>query len=282
MCVLSAGVGNTTQMDTPTHLRTSFRLTALGLVALAGSSLLATPTVRAQDAYHCIDDLSEDEIDYRLSKIQKSFDSGKSHAAGWRFGWMFALSGITGVSAYNLATRQNAKPERFFEYALLGGGLAQIIQLAAIPMPGVYGAKRIRRKPANSIEEKREKLRYATKTLEKSATIQEYFSGPNWGGGGVLYGLVMGSVYVGKYNKDIGAMPKRDARVRARLRAAGMYLLPPALSVGQALSHPTNNYTYWEDYRETACSGKYYDKDDAGPEFDLGMGPTNLTLTVRF
>ena len=269
-------------MTTPKQRRVASRMTFVLGAALAASISIAVPTARAQNAYHCIEELSEDQLDYRIRKIQNNFEDGQDKAAAWRFGWMFALAATVMQPTYNLVTQDSPRAERFFEWAIIGGGIANVLQLAIIPMPGVWGAKRIRRKPGTTIEEKRAKLRYATETLEKSAKVQEYLGGPNFGGGGVIYGLVMGSVYVGLYHDEIGQLPSRHDRVKARLRAAGLYLLPPTLSIGQAVTHPKHSYEYWEEYRGIACSSKYYDTGRPGPEFDLGFGGTSLTLKVRF
>ncbi|MDH3624530.1 MAG: hypothetical protein OES69_13595 [Myxococcales bacterium] len=269
-------------MTTPGQHRGASRITFLFGAALAVGIALAASTARAQDAYHCIEELSEDQLDYRIQKIQSNFEDGQEKAAAWRFGWMFALAGSLMQPTYNLVTQESPRAERFFEWAIIGGGIAAVLQLAVIPMPGVWGAKRIRRKPGKTIEEKRAKLRYATQTLEKSAKVQEYLGGPNYGGGGVVYGLVMGSVYVGLYHDENGDLPTAFDRRMARFRAAGLYLIPPVLSIGQAVSHPKHSYEYWEQYRGIACSSKYYDTSERGPELDLGFSGTSLTLKVRF
>ena len=270
-------------MDTPTTPGALLRLFALlGATLLSVSSLTAS-TVQAQDAYHCIEDLSEDHVEYRINKIQRSFEDGQTKAAAWRFGWMFGLAGATSVGAYNLVSRENSpRHERFFEWALIGGAAAAILQFSIIPMPDVWGAKRIRKKKADTLEQKRAKLRYATQTLEKSSKIQAYFSGSNYWGGGIVYGVTMGSVYVAKYKDEYTKLPSRHDRVLARFRAAGLFLLPPTLTVGQSLTAPTHSYEYWEEYRSVACSDHYYDAGDTGPEFDLSVGGMKLNLTVRF
>ena len=257
------------------------RATLLATIVVAVGVLSAAPGL-AQDPYHCIEDLSEDELDHRIRGIERNFEEGQQHAAAWRFGWMFSSAGILTWPAYNLSTRDAPKAERYYEWAIIAGGVATVLQLAVVPMPGVWGAKRIRRKPQNTIEEKRKKLLYATKKLEQSSNIQAWFGGLNYGGSGVVYGIVMGSVYLGLYHDDIGSLESSHDRAIARLRAAGLFLIPPTLTISQAMTAPQHSYLYWEDYREIACSGRYLNTGDDGPEFDLSIGPTNVSFKVRF
>ncbi len=268
-------------MSTPGQRRAASHISLLLGAALAVASSAASPA-RAQNAYRCIEELSEDQLDYRIGKIQKNFEDGQERAAAWRFGWMFGVAGTLTLPAYSLAAQNTPRARRFFDWAILAGGIATVAQLAVIPMPDVWGAKRIRRKRDTTIEEKRAKLRYATRTLEKASKVHAYLGGPNYGGGGVVYGLVMGSVYVGLYGDENDELPSAHDRRLARFRAAGLYLLPPALSISQAVTHPKHSYEYWEEYRGFACSDQYFDAGEQGPEFDLSFGPMNLTFRVRF
>ncbi len=253
----------------------------LGL-ALATTIALETPPAKAQDPYHCIEELSEDELQYRIRRIQANFEEGQEKAAAWRFGWMFGVAGSLTLPAYNLATRESPAAQRFFEWSIIAGGVATVLQLAAVPMPAVWGAKRIRRKPQATLEDKRAKLRYATRTLQKAARVQSYFGGVNYGGAGVVYGVVMGSVYLGVYLDDIKTLPSKHDRTLARLRAVGLYLLPSSLSIGQAVSHPKHSYYYWEEYRQIACSQDYFIAPLRRPEIDFDFGAMSFRLRVRF
>ncbi len=268
-------------MSTPGQRRAGSHISLLLGAALAVASFAASPA-RAQNAYRCIEELSEDQLDYRIGKIQRNFEDGQERAAAWRFGWMFGVAGSLTLPAFSLAAQNTPRARRFFDWAILAGGIATVAQLAVIPMPDVWGAKRIRRKRDTTIEEKRAKLRYATRTLEKASKVHAYLGGPNYGGGGVVYGLVMGSVYVGLYGDENDELPSAHDRRLARFRAAGLYLLPPALSIPQAVTHPKHSYEYWEEYRGFACSDQYFDAGEQGPEFDLSFGPMNLTFRVRF
>ena len=236
---------------------------------------------QSQDAYTCIEDLTEDELDYRIEMIQTGFEEGQNKAAAWRFGWMTAIAGATSLNAYNLVSKESPRAERFFEWGLIGASAFEVLRLAIIPMPDVWGAKRIRKKAGKTLEEKRAKLRYATKTLEKSAKIQEYIQG-NTAGGAIIYGVVMGSVYVAKFNDEYGALPQRHERVLARLRAAGLYLLPAAIGIGETITAPMHSSLNWENYRGVACSGQYYDKSNTGPEFDIDFGMMDVRFKVSF
>ena len=48
-------------------------------------SILAPPqAAQAQDAFSCIEELSDDEVRYRIRYIQEKMDEGKPQATRWR------------------------------------------------------------------------------------------------------------------------------------------------------------------------------------------------------
>lgn len=209
---------------------------------------------------------------YRIRRIEDSFAQGRYKALGWRVGWIASYAALAGVQA-SLAVEANHddRPyDRFaFTYQAVGGA-ALAIGLAAIPMPGVWGAKRIRRQAANTPDERRAKLRYATKLLQRGASVQELLGRGELIGLGVVYGAVGGTVKAVKWT---GKTP---------LNTALMYIVPPALATGTVLSAPDALLRAYEGYRADACSGRYYDRGSERPELDFSISPTGVRFSIEF
>lgn len=244
------------------------------LASVLTATVVAAPggSAGAQDPYHCIEELSDSEVAYRIRRIEDGFAEGRYKALGWRVGWIVgyvALAGVQGALA--VEANHDGRPwDRFaFTYQAVGGA-ALAIGLAAIPMPGVWGAKRIRRKAASTPDERREKLRYATKLLERGASVQELLGRGELVGLGVVFGAVGGTVKAVKWT---GKTP---------VNTALMYVVPPALALGTVLSAPDALPREWEAYRGYACSGRYYDRSREGPEVDFSISPTGARLSVDF
>ena len=265
---------------------------ASGVLALVlCATFVAPPAASAQDAYTCIDDMEEAEVDYRINFIQESFRKHRRKSSAWRFGWMAGLAGVGAYLFYTGATGErtiqdgNPKWRRFYDYALAAQSAFTVLKLAAVPMPDVWGHKRIRKMPASTLEEKRAKLEYATKTLEKSAVMQDQLIGTGNYGGAMLSGLVFGTVYTAKWRNQYGSkavQPDRSDRVLDRFRSAGLFLIPTGVAVGLGVTGPSHSIADWEKYRGIACSSRYYDKGESDIDLDLSVSPLNVQFTLTF
>ena len=248
------------------------RTRLIGSIALVG--VLASVTVstaRAQGAYRCIEELSDEEVTYRLSSIQKTFADGKNKALGWRIGWAtgsLAMSAGTLANAV-LATREGKAWDRFGFAFLSAGGAVVALRMLLTPMPELWGPKRIGRMPDDTLAQRRAKLRYATRKLEQGAKVESLNGGPGGVMGGVLLALVGGSTKIAKWR---GKTPTTTTL---------MFVAPPVLATLAAVSAPTHMREGWERYRGIACSSRYYDR---GPdtEFELSVGPGGVSLGVTF
>ena len=59
------------------------------LVCTLAFTLWAPPqAANAQDAFSCIEELSDDEVRYRIRYIEDKLQDGKKHATRWRYTWM--------------------------------------------------------------------------------------------------------------------------------------------------------------------------------------------------
>jgi hypothetical protein len=226
----------------------------------------------AQEPYHCIDELSDDAVSYRIRSIEESFSRGRQKALGWRIGWIGGYAALAGVqTALALEAKHEDRPwDRFaFAYQAAGSG-ALALGLAVIPMRGVWGGKRIRRQAAGTPQERRDKLRYATRLFERGAAVQELLGRAELVGLGVVYGVVGGTIKAVKWTG------------KARGNTALMYIVPPILATGTVLSAPRSLVEDWEGYRAIACSERYYDRGPDGPDLDWSISPTGVRFSIDF
>jgi hypothetical protein len=252
--------------------RTGLRGAAFILACACGTALTTQPKVAsAQDAYHCIEELSDDEVAYRVQYIEDSFKKGKKHATAWRYAWLGVLAATAGVESWLAVDAGKDEPwDRFaFAYLAAGSGLTALVH-AAVPAPDVWGAKRIARMDSDTPEARRAQLEYATKTMDKAAMYQDLMGGALGVGAGVAYGIAGGTAKAVKWT---GHTPGITALT---------FLQPPVLMGLRAATAPRQQIEGWENYRGIACSSKYYDKSREDPELDCSVGPTGASFSIQF
>jgi len=170
---------------------------ALVLTCALAFNLLAPPRpANAQDAFSCIEELSDDEVRYRISYIEGKMQDGKKQATRWRYVWMSLWFGAGGGMTYAAINSANDNDDASkFGWAYLAGGAYFFgLMHAALPAPDVWGAKRIRRLDDSTEEARRAKLLYATQTLKQAADVQELMGGPLALVGSLIYGVVGGTI----------------------------------------------------------------------------------------
>jgi len=249
------------------------RVLTCALAFSALFSILAPPrTANAQDAFSCIDELSDDEVRYRIRYIEDKMADGKPQATRWRYVWMSLwLAGGGGMTyaAVNAARDKN-NPDKFGWAYLAGGAYFFGLMHAIIPAPDVWGAKRIRRMDDGTEEARRAKLQYATETLRKASGVQELMGGAMGVGASLIYGVVGGTI---KATSWTGA---------SRGLTAGLYVAPPLLMGIQTASAPRSSVAAYEAYRGIACSSKYYERSEEGADFDFSVAPGGANLKISF
>ncbi|MEM7434256.1 MAG: hypothetical protein AAF436_03820 [Myxococcota bacterium] len=226
----------------------------------------------AQDPYHCIDSLSDDAVSQRLERIDASFSRGKHKALGWRVGWVsgfLAMAGVQTVLAFD-AHRDDEPWDRFAFAYQAAGSAALAVGLAVVPMPDVWGRKRIRQQPDSTPEERRDKLRYATRLFERGANLQGVLGSEALIGAAVMFGVAGGTAKAVKWT---GKTPGNTAL---------LFILPPIIGTGAMLSAPKNLHKDWEGYRGLACSEKYYDRGAEPVDIDLVVSPTGVKFSIEF
>jgi hypothetical protein len=234
---------------------------------------LAPPrTASAQDAFSCIEELSDDEVRYRIRYIEGKLQDGKKQATRWRYVWMSLwLAGGGGMTYAAVNAARDEDPADKFGWAYLAAGSYFMgLTHAILPAADVWGAKRIRRQEDGTEEARRAKLLSATQTLKKAAGVQELSGGALAIGGMLIYGIVGGTVKATQWK---GA---------TRGLTAALYVAPPFLAGMQTATAPKAASQGYEAYRGIACSSKYYDTSDEGPEFDFSVNPGGGSFSVKF
>lgn len=255
------------------YLNSVIQRVALVLTCALAFNLLAPPRpANAQDAFSCIEELSDDEVRYRIRYIQDKMDDGKPQATRWRYVWMslwLAAGGGMTYAAINAANDAN-NADRFGWAYLAGGAYFMGLTHAIIPAPDVWGAKRIRGKDDSTEEARRAKLLYATQTLKKSAAVEEFMGGPLGVVGTLMYGVVGGTIKATQWTGQ------------SRGLTAAIYVAPPVLAGLQTATAPRGSVLAYESYRGIACSSKYYERTEEGPDFDFSVSPGGGSFKVSF
>ena len=235
-------------------------------------TLWAPPKADAQDAFSCIEELSDDEVRYRVRYIEDKLEDGKKHATRWRYTWMGLWLAAGGGMTYAAvkAADDNDDADKFGWAYLAAGSYFVGLTHAFIPAPDVWGAKRIRRKDSSTEEARRAQLRYATETLKKASNVQALNSGALGIVGGLVYGVVGGTIKATQWTGQ------------SRGLTAAIYV-GPVIGLGlQTATAPTEGAKAYEAYRGIACSSKYYDTHEEGPEFDFSASPGGTSFTLKF
>ncbi len=246
---------------------------ALVLTCAIAFTLLAPPrAANAQDAFSCIEELTDDEVQYRIRYIEGKMQDGKKQATRWRYVWMSLWAGAGAGMTYAAvqAARDGNDADKFGWAYLAGGAYFLAATHAFIPAPDVWGAKRIRRKDDSTEEARRAKLLYATQTLKKSAGIEEFQAGPMGVVGMLTYGVVGGTIKATHWTGQ------------SRGLTAGIYVAPPLLAGIQTATAPKGSLKAYEAYRGIACSSQYYQKTEEGPDLDFSVSPAGGSFTLSF
>jgi hypothetical protein len=245
------------------------------LVCTLAFALWAPTKAYAQDAFSCIEELDDDQVRYRIRYIEDKLESGKKHATRWRYTWMgLWLAAGGGMTYAAVAASQRSDPDREwdrFAWAYMAAGAYFVgTTHMFIPAADVWGAKRIRRQDESTAEARVAKLRYATDTLKKASSVQALNSGP--------FGVVAGTVY-----GSVGGIIKATQWTgQTKGLTAAMFIGPPVAMGLQTATAPKEALQAYESYRGIACSSKYYDMHEEGPEFDFSVSPGGGSFSIKF
>jgi len=168
------------------------------------------------------------------------------------------------------AAQDNEQWDKFGYAYLAAGFYFSGLMHAALPAADVWGAKRIGKKDGSTEEARRAKLQYATETLEKANAAQELFAGQLGGVGATIFGVVGGTIKATQWTGMTKGL------------TAGMYVVPPVLAGLANATAPREAVMAWEGYRGIACSSKYYDTHEEGPDLDFSLNPAGGSFTIKF
>jgi len=242
------------------------------MCALAFHLLTPLRAAHAQDAFSCIEELSDDQVRYRIQYIEDALQDGKKQATRTRYGWMgfwLAAGAVTTWAAVD-AAHDGQQWDKFGWAYLAAGSYFLAATHAFIPAPDVWGAKRIRRRDDSTEEARRAKLLYATQTLKKSAAIEEFTGGAFGVAGMLVYGVVGGTIKATQW------------KGMTRGLTAALYVAPPLLVGLQTAMAPRGSVQAYESYRGIACSSKYYDRGEEGPDLDFSVSPGGGSFKITF
>ena len=255
------------------NLNSAIQRVALVLTCALAFSVLTPPrAANAQDAFSCIEELSDDEVRYRIRYIEDKMQDGKPQATRWRYIWMSLwLAGGGGMTYAAVNAARDSNDADKFGWAYLAGGAYFFgLMHAIVPAPDVWGAKRIRRMDDGTEEARRAKLQYATETLKKASGVQELMGGALGVAGSLIYGVVGGTIKATQWTGQ------------SRGLTAALYVAPPLLLGLQTATAPRTSVAAYEAYRGIACSSKYYQREEEGADFDFTVAPGGANFKIKF
>jgi hypothetical protein len=228
----------------------------------------------AQDAFACIDELDDKEVTRRTEEISRAFRRHERHARAFRFGWMSLFAGFA-LAEFAIVGPRVEGARRWNAYISGVGAAGAAVQMAALPMPEVWAARRIERMPASTSEQRRARLRYALRRLESAANSDRIIHGPLSHAGPVIWSLVWGTVLSVKFDRPI--------------TATMAFLGGPVMNEIRVLTAPHWATDAWTRTRTGFCWDRYVDdggQDAYGdePETEAHLVPTlgGLSLHLMF
>jgi hypothetical protein len=212
--------------------------------------------------------LADDSQD--LARLEASFVAQRPGAVAWYAGWVGFNAVNAGVAFWQMAESEQQLARD--AWLMSGLGSALYVALAAVdPLPGMYGARRVRRYRSNASLSLHEKVRRSEALLEHAALSERLNS--NW----VCHVLgwsyaVASSAYIYFRNKDA---PTNDLAL-----AVGLQFATTAIVVEGAIwSAPHRARKDLAAYRADHPSEVHGDLQQAALRLRLGVGRVELRLS---
>lgn len=252
---------------------------AIGAFLVATLLTAQARTTRAQDAYSCIDALTDQEVTYRLRSIEAHIAHHKQYSKLWWWGWLTVIgsAGLAYWTAFGVIPHEGddhdyrMRRERLFINA--AGATLLTTQLSVFAMTSAHSHRKLRKLPDGTPEERRVKLREATKLLERAAKRQSIGISPTAHVGGPVWAIGTGTYLA--------------VRDHPTFFVASAYLMPLVISEARILTQPRASIYEWERYRAMACYGRSGYAIPATPErsrveWDFGIGFGGVNFGFRF
>jgi hypothetical protein len=161
-------------------------------------------SAHAEDESHadsrCVAAMSDEDVEQWLMFVDHSFAKQRLGASLWWSGWSaFNVFNVAlGAERYAHADKRLARDN--WLVSIIGAGLF-LTEVSVLPMPGLYGYRRLSRLPASTPEQKRRKLLAGLKLLDKAAAVEKSNSDV-WAHVAVLAYAVVSTGYVWIRNTD--------------------------------------------------------------------------------
>ncbi|NCQ61586.1 MAG: hypothetical protein GW913_13080 [Myxococcales bacterium] len=229
---------------------------------------MASPTAHAQDAYGCIEDLSDAQVRERLSFIERSFARTERRGRAWYWGYWSLMLGIA-VAESIITSQEHREVGRVNGAVAAAGASVVVLTLTTQPFLGAFGTRRLSRHAEATPEQRREKLRYATHLLERAASQELLLTSWLAHGSAWAYSIVTGTLMAARYH----------APLRATIGyVAGIFITEPRL-----LSQPMAQVHDFERYRGDTCGAPYESPDQATRyQLSLRTAPGGLAFALSF
>jgi hypothetical protein len=215
---------------------------ALRVIVVCATAFAALPTrhAAAQDPYACIDQLSDEEVSHRLQFLVRRFEAGKRHARMHWYGWTtFSLGAVALTWTLYGLSRDDGHNESDPALVSAIGSVLLVAQQFAFPLVPAFAPQRLARIPESTPEERREKLRLATRYLERSAARLDMLRGISAHAGSMAFAIGTGTFLAVRHDEP--------------LATTQAFLAPPVIAEAKILSLPWHAHYDWENYRAFAC-----------------------------
>jgi hypothetical protein len=220
------------------------RILGIGLVAivvgLAGPGFVRGAAAQAEEA-RCLDELTEAEVDARYQMIYRAVKAQEKDARWYYFTWMGIFAGLFTGNVLQAVYRVDGVLARHVVGAV-GSGLS-MSALTIFPRAGLraaFGTRRLNRQPGGTPAERRQRLVYAERLLERSAGAQYLGAGIPAHGQGVIWGLTTGLLLGLRYDDLQGALV---------IGLGGV-----AMNELRIATQPKGSIIAWENYRNATKS----------------------------
>ncbi|MFT3925603.1 MAG: hypothetical protein QM778_23890 [Myxococcales bacterium] len=247
-------------------------------VALWLSCQLVTSGALAQIGHElpldaCVEHLNDEQVDQQLAFVEQSLAKQRVGATLWWTGWNgFNVFNLT-FGFYKYATTDTRLAKDSWLVSAIGAGLF-VANVSLLPLPGMYGYRRLSKLSADTPAQRRLKLRKGISLLDKAARVENANS--NWVAHliGFLYAAVStGYVWVRNPHAD-------------ELTLALVLQFVTSLGVAELTfwTVPRRARRDLKVVRESVCDPMLRTARAPGPERSLKLHffPGQLSLVARF
>ncbi|MDB4988469.1 MAG: hypothetical protein JWN04_3647 [Myxococcaceae bacterium] len=259
----------------------SATLLSVGFLLLHGHALSARAESPKHWADECVETLSSEEVDQTLSFVGESLQKQRGGAIAWWTGW-------TGFNIFNLALggwKYATAPKQLARDSWLVseiGAAAFVLQVAALPMPGMYAHHRLAKLPEDTPEQRRSKLLKGLGLLDKAAMVERTNS--NW------VAHVAGLAYATASSAYVWIRNRHADHHRLELAVSLQFVTSVAFAELTFLTVPRRARRDLESVRAGACTHhegsatlhRLSSNEPPRASFGLAFYPGQLALTGRF